>query len=102
MVGLSGLEQDGGKSRRGPRRDKSVVELAGELDTLFCSSEREVEVARCECDDGSVEEVSGKCRWRPEQSSTLDRPIEQLRSICELAADVPDPGQDGVQAVQRI
>jgi hypothetical protein len=101
-VWLPGLEQDTGEPRRGPRCDKAFVEVAGEFDALLCGGQREVQIAGGECDDGPVEEVPSKRRRRPKQTPGLDDTVQELGSLGQLAAHVPDPGQDRVEAVQGI
>ena len=99
---LPGFEQDACEPNRGPCRDEALVEVARELDALLRSGERQVQVADGDRDDGSVEEVPGKGRRRPEQPRRLDGTVQKLCGLGQLAAHVPDPGQDRVQAVQGV
>jgi hypothetical protein len=44
----------------------------------------------------------GKRRRRPEQTPGLDGTVQELGSLGQLAAHVPNPGQDRIEAVQGI
>ncbi len=101
-VWLPGFEQDAGEPHRSPGRDEAIVEVARELDALLCGGEREVEIADGDCDDGAVEEVPGESRRGPEQAPGLDGAVQEFGGLGQLAAHVPDPGQDQVQAEEGI
>ena len=101
-VRLPGLEQDAGEPHRSPGRDEAVVEVARELDALLCGSERDVQIADGHCDNGAVEEVPGESRRGTEQTLSLDGAVQELGGLGQLAAHVPDPRQDRVQAEQGI
>ncbi len=100
--GLPGFEQDAGEPHRSPGRDEAFVEVARELDALLCGGERGVQIADGDRDDGAVEEVPGESRRGPEQAPTLDGAVQELGGLGQLAAHVPDPGQDRVEAEQGI
>src|SRR5207344_2654773 len=68
---LPGFEQDACEPHRSPCRNEALIEVTRELDALLCSGERDVQIADGDCDNGSVEEVPGKGRRRPEQPPGL-------------------------------
>src|SRR4029453_14961186 len=81
---------------------EALIEAAAELDALLCGGEGEVQVPHRERDHGTVEEVPRQRLCVAQQPCRLDRFVEQLCRLGQLAADVPGPAEDLVQDEEEL
>ena len=101
-VGLPGFEKDPGEPDGRPGRDEAFVEVAREVGALLCGGQRGVEVAGGDRDDGAVEQVPRQGLRLAQQAGRLDRAVQQLGGLVQLAAHVPGPAQDLVQDKEEL